>query len=364
MTDILEYSDVAFPRERFSDELIAELIGGRAVGDRVRRRPRDRQAPVHRAADDRRSTSTSSAPTTRSATHAMREYGDAIKELAAVNIFAGDLLFKNFGVTRFGRVVFYDYDEIDYLTDCQFRRIPAPPPGYDEMSNDVWYPVGPKDIFPEEFATFLLTDARTRECFMYYHADLLEPGMVAGDAARDPLRPPGRSAVLPGGRPLRASGAVSARAAPSDRIDAPDPVPRNDACSSPPFAGVPACDRSPPSAPRSRRRAPRRGDRRGRRMQQRAQQGRRGGGEEHHRLPAQRRAHRHPLRRRRGAHADARRRPRRRSTRSPRRPAVRYTNGMMELRGKGMDLQLDPRRQSDAARRLPAVRRAASRSAR
>jgi isocitrate dehydrogenase kinase/phosphatase len=56
--------------------------------------------------------------------HAMREYGDAMRELAAVNIFAGDLLFKNFGVTRFGRVVFYDYDEIEYLTDCSFRKIP------------------------------------------------------------------------------------------------------------------------------------------------------------------------------------------------------------------------------------------------
>ena len=80
--------------------------------------------------------------------HAMREYGDAIRELAAVNIFAGDLLFKNFGVTRFGRVVFYDYDEIEYLTDCNFRKIPPPPPGWDEMSGDVWYPVGPRDVFP------------------------------------------------------------------------------------------------------------------------------------------------------------------------------------------------------------------------
>ena len=95
--------------------------------------------------------------------HAMREYGDAIKELAAVNIFAGDLLFKNFGVTRFGRVVFYDYDEIEYLTDCNFRRIPPPPPGWDDMSGDVWYPVGPHDVFPEEFETFLLTDPRTRD---------------------------------------------------------------------------------------------------------------------------------------------------------------------------------------------------------
>jgi isocitrate dehydrogenase kinase/phosphatase len=106
----------------------------------------------------------------------MREYGDAIRELAAVNIFAGDLLFKNFGVTRFGRVVFYDYDEIEYLTACNFRRIPPPPPGWDDMSGDVWYPVGPRDVFPEEFETFLLTDPRTRECFLRHHAELLDAG--------------------------------------------------------------------------------------------------------------------------------------------------------------------------------------------
>jgi isocitrate dehydrogenase kinase/phosphatase len=172
MTDILEYSDVTFPRERFSDELVAELL---AVAPSVVEVERDRIVVRHlyierrmiplnlyleHASDAERE-------------HAMREYGDAIRELAAVNIFAGDLLFKNFGVTRFGRVVFYDYDEIEYLTTCNFRRIPPPPPGWDDMSGDIWYPVGPHDVFPEEFETFLLTDPRTRECFLRHHADLL-----------------------------------------------------------------------------------------------------------------------------------------------------------------------------------------------
>jgi isocitrate dehydrogenase kinase/phosphatase len=173
MTDILEYSDVAFPRERFSDELLAELV---AVAPSVLEFERDhvvvrhvyierRMIPLNlyleRADDAQRA-------------HAMREYGDALKELAAVNIFAGDLLFKNFGVTRFGRVVFYDYDEIEYLVDCEFRRIPPPPPGWDDMSDDVWYPVGKHDVFPEEFETFLLTDPKTRDCFRFFHADLLD----------------------------------------------------------------------------------------------------------------------------------------------------------------------------------------------
>jgi isocitrate dehydrogenase kinase/phosphatase len=127
---------------------------------------------------------------------AMRDYGVALKQLAAVNIFAGDLLFKNFGVTRFGRVVFYDYDEIEYITACSFRRIPPPPAGYDEMSDEVWYPVGPSDVFPEEFATFLLTDPGVREDFLAQHADLLEPewwqgiqkGLVPGEPNKG-LRP-------------------------------------------------------------------------------------------------------------------------------------------------------------------------------
>ena len=77
-------------------------------------------------------------------------------------------------MTRYGRVVFYDYDEIEYLVDCKFRRMPETPPGYDEMSGEVWYPVGPLDVFPEEFATFLLTDAKVRNAFMAFHGALLE----------------------------------------------------------------------------------------------------------------------------------------------------------------------------------------------
>ena len=179
MTDVLEYSDVAFPRARFSDELVAELaaVAPSVVefdGDHVvvkhlyiERRVTPLNIYLEQADDAQRA-------------HAIREYGTALKELAAVNIFAGDLLFKNFGVTRFGRVVFYDYDEIEYLVDCNFRKIPPPPPGWDDMSGDVWYGVGTHDIFPEEFATFLLTDPRTRECFLESHADLLDAAWWQG----------------------------------------------------------------------------------------------------------------------------------------------------------------------------------------
>ena len=105
----------------------------------------------------------------------VRDYGLAIKELAAANIFPGDMLFKNFGVTRYGRVIFYDYDEIEYLSDCRFRRIPEAPYPEMEMSGEVWYPVARNDVFPEEFGAFLLGDAEVRQTFLRHHQDLLSP---------------------------------------------------------------------------------------------------------------------------------------------------------------------------------------------
>lgn len=174
MADMLEYSNVAFPRERFSAELLEELLDlcassiefdGEDVVIKhvyIERRMMPLNLDMAEANDQRLE-------------KLMRGYGKAIKELAAANIFPGDMLFKNFGVTPLGRVVFYDYDEVSYLTECNFRKIPSPRYPEDELSGEPWYSVAPNDIFPEEFATFLLSDPRTREAFMKYHGDLLEP---------------------------------------------------------------------------------------------------------------------------------------------------------------------------------------------
>lgn len=103
------------------------------------------------------------------------EYGKAIKDMAAVNIFPGDMLLKNFGVTRLKRVVFYDYDEIGYLTDYNFRIIPPPRDYEDEWSSEPWYSVGPFDVFPEEFPRFLIGRREIKALFRKYHADLFDP---------------------------------------------------------------------------------------------------------------------------------------------------------------------------------------------
>ncbi|WP_058912390.1 bifunctional isocitrate dehydrogenase kinase/phosphatase [Entomohabitans teleogrylli] len=103
---------------------------------------------------------------------AVEEYGNAIRQLAAANIFPGDMLFKNFGVTRHGRVVFYDYDEICYMTEVNFRDIPPPRFPEDELSAEPWYSVAPGDVFPEEFRHWLCADPRIGPLFDEMHGDL------------------------------------------------------------------------------------------------------------------------------------------------------------------------------------------------
>ena len=103
---------------------------------------------------------------------AIEEYGNAIRQLAAANIFPGDMLFKNFGVTRHGRVVFYDYDEICYMTEVNFRHIPPARYPEDELASEPWYSVSPGDVFPEEFRHWLCADPRIGPLFEEMHADL------------------------------------------------------------------------------------------------------------------------------------------------------------------------------------------------
>jgi isocitrate dehydrogenase kinase/phosphatase len=176
MADTLEFSNAAFPLNRFNEEVMDELhrlapscfeINGDSLIIKHLYIER-RMEPLNIHLDRMERCNNVAA-----IEHAIKEYGSAIRELAQANIFPGDLLWKNFGVTRYGRVVFYDYDEIEYMTDCNFRKIPAAPDFETEMSGEVWYPVAKNDVFPEEFSTFLLASPMLRKVFMKHHRDLL-----------------------------------------------------------------------------------------------------------------------------------------------------------------------------------------------
>ena len=101
------------------------------------------------------------------------DYGNALRDLASTNIFAGDLLLKNFGVTRHGRVIFYDYDEVSLLGECEFRELPAARSDEEETSAEPWFYVGPRDVFPEQWLPFLAMPPALREVFLARHGELL-----------------------------------------------------------------------------------------------------------------------------------------------------------------------------------------------
>jgi isocitrate dehydrogenase kinase/phosphatase len=196
MADTLEYSGVAFPRDRFTDELIAEIEKFAPSQLEISDRDGDGQVEVilkhvyierrmiplniflqdafDAGGADPSNTSPAALRARDHLTRGVIEYGNALKDLIAANIFPGDMLWKNFGITRHGKVVFYDYDEIEYITDCHFRKVPAARCEEDEMSGEVWYTVGPKDVFPETFGPFLLGNPVVREVFMAHHANLLD----------------------------------------------------------------------------------------------------------------------------------------------------------------------------------------------
>ncbi len=171
MADTQEFSHFRFPLKRFSDELLTEL--NKVASSQLT--IENDELIIHHLYTERKMTPLNlylHDATDEQIEEAMDEYGNAIKQIAAANIFPGDMLLKNFGVTRHGRVVFYDYDEICFLTECVFREIPEPQTEEQAMSSTPWYHVGAFDVFPEEFRLFFTGNPKAKRAFEKYHSDL------------------------------------------------------------------------------------------------------------------------------------------------------------------------------------------------
>ena len=172
LVDAQEFKRLKFPKARFAPDLVEELLSETA-------------GTVHEEGDflvidhmyiERRMTPLNlyvREATREQAEKAVLDYGQAIRDLAVTNIFPGDLLLKNFGVTRHGRVIFYDYDELCLVTDCRFREVPEPRYEEDEMLADTWYYVADNDVFPETFINFLGFDPHLKEVFLSAHREVL-----------------------------------------------------------------------------------------------------------------------------------------------------------------------------------------------
>jgi isocitrate dehydrogenase kinase/phosphatase len=172
LVDAQEFKRLKFPKSRFEPDLLDELLtetsntvhveGDYLVIDHlyIERRMTPLNLYVRTATRDQ-------------AEKAVLDYGQAIRDLAATNIFPGDLLLKNFGVTRHGRVIFYDYDELCLVTDCKFREIPQSEHDEDDMRGESWFYVGESDVFPETFINFLGFDPHLKGVFLEAHAEIL-----------------------------------------------------------------------------------------------------------------------------------------------------------------------------------------------
>jgi isocitrate dehydrogenase kinase/phosphatase len=173
MADTHEFENLELPRKHFSDALLEEL---QRVAPSILRITEETVKISHLYTERKmiplnlflKDCSESDC------VEVVGEYGNAIKQLAAGNIFPGDMLLKNFGVTRHKRVVFYDYDEIGLLTDYQFRRLPEPREGEEMYMPSSYISAGDKDVFPEEFKNFIIGKREVREIFFRLHADIFD----------------------------------------------------------------------------------------------------------------------------------------------------------------------------------------------
>lgn len=176
MADTLEYSEVAFPKYRFNDELLAELLKVAPSIIRFEGEGHDELLIIQHLYIERRMIPLNlylANANDEEIDNALYGYGKAIKQLISANIFPGDMLLKNFGVTRHNRVIFYDYDEITYMNEVNFRVKPIPRTEEQIYAAEPWYSVAPGDVFPEELATFALANPKYLTAFKKHHEDLL-----------------------------------------------------------------------------------------------------------------------------------------------------------------------------------------------
>lgn len=179
MADTQEFENFAIEEKRLSPALLALLE--REVPEKLQRQ--GEMLTISHLYMERRMTPLNlwlEQASVQQRREAIEEYGNAVKQLAAANIFPGDMLYKNFGVTRHGRVVFYDYDEISYMTEVNFRDIPPARYPEDELSHEPWYSVSPEDVFPEEFRHYLCADPAIATLFDEMHAELFHADFWRG----------------------------------------------------------------------------------------------------------------------------------------------------------------------------------------
>ena len=173
LADTWEFSNVAFPLKDIDDALLKELEKKASSNIEIEN---DLLIIKHMYIENKMTPLNMYLETAniKQQNHIINDYGKAIDELINSNIFPGDMLTKNFGVTRQNRVVFYDYDEITLMSTPIFKKIPKAKTYEQEMASEPWYYVGQNDVFPEEFKYFMLPNPYMKEVFNKKYKKLLD----------------------------------------------------------------------------------------------------------------------------------------------------------------------------------------------
>ncbi len=172
LVDAQEFKRLRLPRARFMPQLAEELLEHARTSCRIEGEDlivehcyiERRLRPLNLFLREAEPAATEAA---------IVDYGQALRDLAASNVFPGDLLLKNFGVTSHGRVIFYDYDELCMVTDVVFRDLPQPTCDEEETSAEPWFHCGPHDVFPEQWLPFLAIPETLRPVFIRHHGEVL-----------------------------------------------------------------------------------------------------------------------------------------------------------------------------------------------
>jgi isocitrate dehydrogenase kinase/phosphatase len=185
LVDAQEFKRLRLPRGRFMPALVEELL--REAGESCRVEGEDliiEHCYIERRLRPLNLFLREAEPA--AAESAIIDYGNALRDLAASNVFPGDLLLKNFGVTSHGRVIFYDYDELCLVSDCVFRDLPRARNEEEESSAEPWFHCGPRDVFPEQWLPFLSIPSALSEVFIREHECLLTAAWWRAQAALAP----------------------------------------------------------------------------------------------------------------------------------------------------------------------------------
>ena len=172
MTDTLEFAEVALPRARFSEDLLAKLQSNtpnkiKFVDDNVVLKHiyiERRLTPLNLYLDQQRAIDKKIA--------AVLDYGSAIREIAEGGIFPADMPFKNFGVMPDGKVVYYDYDELVLMTEMRPRLKPQALEDDFLFDSEISFTVDDNDFFPEELRDYLYINRELFYDFAAIHGDL------------------------------------------------------------------------------------------------------------------------------------------------------------------------------------------------